>query len=151
MRRADQRADIARVLHAVDHQDRAATGEIDLPRRPRARLHDRQNTLRRVGGRELGEGSPADVLHRHRVPLQLRPQLAPSSGALQLGRHQHPSELQAGGQCFFHETDSFEQCQAAPTARLAPLEITHRSLQIIGYATSHTPDVGSRTSPMHRP
>ena len=75
-----------------------------------------------------------------------------TAGAVELSRrHQHPAELEARGQRFFHQADAFEQCQAAPTARFAPLEITHRPLQISGYATSPVPDDGLQTSRSRRP
>ena len=50
--RANQRPDVAGILDAVDDEDRTGGHGAELPR---ARLHDRENPLRGLGAREVGE------------------------------------------------------------------------------------------------
>ena len=101
---------------------------------PGRRLDDGEDALGSVGGGELGEDAGADVFDRHGVPLQLGAQLVAAGGALELGRHERAADLQPGGDRFLHQADPLDQREPAPAARLAPLEIANRPLQITGYA-----------------
>jgi len=66
------------------------------------------------------------------VPLQLGHELHTPRRARQVGSDQGALERQARGECLLHQSHAFDQREAAPAARLAPLEIADRRWQITG-------------------
>src|SRR5216117_167137 len=147
VRRADERAHVPRVLHAVDDQSRAAhPAERDVVGRPGARFDDRDDALRcfRVG--DFGEGARRALFHRHGVPLKLHHQLAAARRAGQVRGDQGATEGQARRERFLHEAHPFDQGEPAPAARLAPLKIADRRLQITGNGSPHGFGPGSAPS-----
>src|SRR5229473_5961206 len=130
--RPDQRADVAGILNAVDHQRHRPRRRRQVGRGPAPRLDDREDPLGRLGVGQLREHARADLLHLDRVALELRDECRAARGARQVGADQGPLERDAGGQRFLHEPDTLDQGEAAAAARLATLEITDRRLQITG-------------------
>src|SRR6267143_1514047 len=130
--RPDQRADVAGILNAVDHQRHCPRRRREVGRRPAPRLDDREDPLRRLGVGQLREHARADFLHLDRVALELRDERRAARGARQVGADQGPLERDAGGQRFLYEPDTLDQGEAAAATRLAALEITDRRLQITG-------------------
>src|SRR6266496_304079 len=133
-RRADQRADVAGILHAVDDEQRSAR---NIAQRPGPRLHDRQNALRRLGTREVAERACADFLDRNRMARQLGGQRLAARRPGQIRGHQGALELEARRQRFLDEPHAFHDGEAAAASRLTALKIAHGRLQI-------TADVPSR-------
>src|SRR6266511_3081508 len=138
VRRADQRADVAGVLYAVDDQGHRAGGESEIGRRPAARLDHGDDPLGRVGVGELRERAHADLFDGHSVPLQIRHERGAARGARELGRDQRATKREPRRERLFHEPDALDQRQPAPPARRAALEIADRRLQITGYGCPRT-------------
>src|SRR5881296_326752 len=132
VRRTDQRADVPRILYAVDHQRHRLRGRREVARRPAPRLDDGDDPLRRFGVGQLSQDARADFLHCDGVPFELRDERRTACGACQVRGDQGPRERDAGGERLFHEPYALDQGEAAPAARLAALEITYRRLQITG-------------------
>jgi len=135
VRRADQRADVAGILDAVQHQQRAAPSRGNVRERPIARLDDRQHALGRVGRRQCGEGARGDPLDRHRAPREVGPQRRSPRGAVQLRRDQRAPKRESGAEGFLDEADTFDERQPTATPRFATLEIADGGLQITGYGS----------------
>jgi hypothetical protein len=64
-RGAEQRADVARVLHAVEDQHACRIAECELRRITLRNVRDDQNPLRRLGGRCTREIMLVHLEHRH--------------------------------------------------------------------------------------
>src|SRR5437773_4910274 len=147
VRRADERAHVPRVLHAVDDQSRAAhPAERDVVGRPGARFDDRDDALRCFRVPACGAGARRALFHRHGVPLRLHHQLAAARRAGQVRGDQGATEGQARRERFLHEAHPFDQGEPAPAARLAPLKIADRRLQITGNGSPHGFGPGSAPS-----
>src|SRR2546425_2164774 len=130
--RPDQRADVAGILNAVDHQRHGPRRRRQVGRGPAPRLDDREDPPGRLGVGQLREHARADLLHLDRVALELRDECRAARGARQVGADQGPLKRDAGGQRFLYEPDTLDQGEAAAAARLATLEITDRRLPITG-------------------
>ena len=135
VRRANQRPDVARILHAVHNQKRTVGHVVE---RPRARLHDREDALRRLGARELRERARPDLFDRDGVTRQLGGERLAARGARELGSDERALELETGRERLLDQAHAFDHRQAAAAPRLAPLEIAHGRLQITGDACSRT-------------
>src|SRR5205823_48186 len=132
VRRADQGADVPGVLHPVDHERHGLRPGSKLGHGPASRLDHGHDALGRLRLGQLSERAGADLLHRDRVPLQLGHELHTPRRARQVGSDQRALERQARGESLLHQSHAFDQREAAPAARLAPLEIADRRWQITG-------------------
>ena len=141
MRRANQRADVPGVLHPVDHERHGTRPRSELGRRPATRLDHRDDALRRLRFGELRERAGADLLHRHRVPLQLGHELHPPRRARQVGSDQGALERQTCRERLLHQPHALDQGEPAPAACLAALEIADRRWQITGDGSPHGPSI----------
>src|SRR6184192_1437845 len=141
VRRANQGADVPRVLHPVDHQRHGTRPRCELGRRPATRLDHRDDALRRLRVGELRERAGADLLHRHRVPLQLGHELHPPRRARQVGSDQGALERHTCRERLLHQSHALDQGELAPAACLAALEIADRRWQITGDGSPHGPSI----------
>src|SRR6266550_2738860 len=132
VRRADQGADVPGVLHPVDHERHGLRPGSELGHGPASRLDHGHDALGRLRLGQLSERAGADLLHRDRVPLQFGHELHTPRRARPVGSDQGALERQARGECLLHQSHAFDQREAAPAARLAPLEIADRRWQITG-------------------
>src|SRR5438477_494521 len=141
VRRANQGADVPGVLHPVDHQRHGTRPRCELGRRPATRLDHRDDALRRLRVGELRERAGADLLHRHRVPLQLGHELHPPRRARQVGSDQGALERHTCRERLLHQSHALDQGELAPAACLAALEIADRRWQITGDGSPHGPSI----------
>src|SRR3989449_10134940 len=139
VRRADQRANVTRVLHAVDDERHAPVPDRELIGGPLAGLDDREDPLGRLRVGELLERARRDLLYRDRAALELGTEGAAPRRAVELGRDQGAAELEPGAERLLDEPHTLHDGEAATAARLAPLEIAQHRLQITGYENSLPP------------
>ena len=139
VRRADERADVTRVLHAVDDERHAPVADRELIGGPLAGLDDREDPLGRLRVSELLERARRDLLYRDGVALELGTERAAPRRAVELGRDQGAAELEPGAERLLDEPHTLHDGEAATAARLAPLEIAQHRLQITGYEDSLPP------------
>src|ERR1051325_4696826 len=137
VRRANQRADVPGVLHPVDHERHGARPRSELGRRPASRLDHGDDTLRRLRVRELRERAGADLLHGHRVPLQLGHELHPPPRRRRCGGAGAPLNRKTRRERLLHQSHALDQGEPAPAACLAALEIADRRWQITGDGSPH--------------
>jgi len=77
---ADQRAQVARVLHPVHHEHRSTGRGRHIGDSPDPRRHDGEDPLRRLGTRQLTEGARADILDRDGVTREFDHERLPPGG-----------------------------------------------------------------------
>src|SRR5688500_5286706 len=126
---AEQRADVARVLHGVQDEHRAPPVEVDVMQPPSLRLDDRHYALRVLGVRQLLELGITDLLETRSLRGEGGLERLPARGTFQRRGYRGAPHRDAGGEGFLDEAHPFRQRQAAALTAAPELEIPNGGLQ----------------------
>src|SRR5690348_12319456 len=118
---AQQRADVAGVLYAVDHLYRARGDELEVLDGPAAGFDHRDDPLRRVGVGERREHPCRDGFNRHCMLFEVFAKRGAPRRTLEIGGDHRPVDGDAGRQRLLQQAHALHQCKSAAPPRLAPL------------------------------
>ncbi len=130
-------AHVARILHRVEHQRGHAGHQPDVGQAPALRLYHRGYALRMLGVGETFELRVTHLLQPDSALEQSSFQRLPAGGSFQRWRHGGASDVDAGGERLFDQTNSFGQRQAAPLPAAASVKVPDQRLEGAAHAETH--------------